>query len=131
MKVKQLLVNDVFVDEVVKELIDKQKSYVLIDYEIYKELHIESGIYRFYSLENKKSISIVLCVQEKLIELSKASYSFKKEQPGYRKLTKQVIKQQNQRTSAIRGKVYGKNKLSTQVGRRVKKFRQQEKTFTA
>ncbi len=131
MKVKKLLVNDVFVDALVKELIDTQTSYVLIDYELYKELHIERGIYRFYSLENKESLSIYLCLQEKAEVISNRTCEETKVQTGYQKLTKKAIKQQNQSISIIRGNAYGKNKLSTQTGRRIKKFKQKEKYFTA
>lgn len=134
MKVKKLLVNNDFVSILIKELIHTQTSYVMIDYDIYKELHVESGIYRFFSIEKKESVSSIFCSLENKEELSNVNVETEKEpsdSSGYRRLTKQAIKLQNQRTSNIRGIEYGKNKLSNKTGRRIKKFKQKEKYFTA
>ena len=51
MKIKNLLVEDSFIEEILSDLNKQEDSYVLIDYDICKELHTKTGIYRLFLMD--------------------------------------------------------------------------------
>ena len=51
MKIKNLLVEDGFIEELLRDLNKQEDSYVLIDYDICKELHTKTGIYRLFLVD--------------------------------------------------------------------------------
>ncbi len=51
MKIKNLLVEDGFIEELLRDLNKQEDSYVLIDYDICKELHTKTGIYRLFLMD--------------------------------------------------------------------------------
>lgn len=106
MKVKNLLVEDTFIEALITELIDHNISYVFIKNPVYSEIHFGKNIYRFvkYDVQSIKMFHL-------LFPSDKAKDTFdcslcenkqprlKKEKPGYKKLNKRMIKMQTKRTN--------------------------------
>lgn len=104
-RVKNLIVEQEFMDVLEQELVNAPSSWLLIKYGTYKELHYEDGIYRFFDakklidlrkdiLEPNKDFFCFDTIQgKKDIDLTlKQASKEKKERPSYKKLNKKMIK---------------------------------------
>lgn len=104
-RVKNLIVEQEFMDVLEQELVNAPSSWLLIKYGTYKELHYEDGIYRFFDakklidlrkdiLEIKNDFFCFDTIQgKKDIDLTlKQAPKEKKERPSYKKLNKKMIK---------------------------------------
>lgn len=104
-RVKNILVEQEFMDILEQELLNAPSTWLLINYDNYKELHYEDSIYRFFDakklidlrkviLESNKDFFCFDTIQEtKDIDLTlKQAPKEKKERPSYKKLNKKMIK---------------------------------------
>ncbi len=104
-RVKNLIVEQEFMDVLEQELVNAPSSWLLINYEVYKELHYKDGIYRFFDAKklidlkrdilepNKDFFYFTANQEQKDIDLPpRRTPKEKKERPSYKKLNKQMIK---------------------------------------
>lgn len=103
MKVKNLIVEDTFIEALITELIGHNISYVFIKNPVYSEIHFGENIYRFvkYDVQCINMFHLLFPGNEETdVSLCENKQPrFKKERPGYKKLNKRMIKMQTKRTN--------------------------------
>ncbi len=103
--VKNLIVEQEFMDVLEQKLVNAPSNWLLIRYDAYEELHYEKRIYRFYNakklvdleeslIKNQNLFSVFTNnLEQRNIDLKQEQKSRQKnERPSYKKLNKQMIK---------------------------------------
>lgn len=97
MEVKNLMVEDGFIEELITEFNENNINFLLIPYPSYQEIHFEYNskghIYRFFSFDAKVSIVDM--------NVEAINGKIKKEKPGYKRLNKKMIKQQTRKANSF------------------------------
>lgn len=109
-RVKNLIVEQEFMDVLEQELVNAPSSWLLIKYGTYKELHYEDGIYRFFDAKKLNELRKFVFEEKKenpfyfggkpeqaetvlySLNHNKESKEAKERRPGYKRLNKQMIK---------------------------------------
>lgn len=104
MKVFNYLINDseIYINILLKELANNNINYLIIDYNLYYEIHFEDKIYRLFdinrnSVTQKEKRTFFDSILDNNIPNNKVG--IKKERPGYKRLTKKDIKNSNRKNN--------------------------------